>query len=447
MHGRPRPRPTVPSGASGVDLSAVSTGSSHAPDRIERCAGSLRGAAGSRHRPQVRRRCGVASGRRPPPGGRVHDRGERSLRGAGQGIQAEATFFAFERSTSGRPACRDRRHVALRTRSVRRRTPEPRREPPSGGRGSLQVVAPDWHPDRSQRSRCATVPAQGSCGRLPLREGAGRLARRSAFGRVDIRFGGCGGARCVRNKGSPGEPRARSGGTPSGHATDSPVAQRLEDRAPRSGWKRSRRHDRRGNASTAARGGERSGGCGVGGNRPSLRAYASQQVVKPGEPQDRQPAATCWTANRWRKPSKRGGTARAERVLTRGGAGPKWRFGVAGVDTGRRCRWRGEQAVVEGVGTPPGRRGQDPRQGWPEDGGRGGMAVSEVRHEAHRVPPHAGGGWWVRDEHPSVAHHVGSEVPRHRQEPPTELRIPAGIGCRKAPPRVCRRPSRASRSS
>lgn len=174
VRGRPRHRPVRLFGdVRDADLRAVFEGSSHAPERIERCAGSLRGAAGSRHRPQARGRCGVGSGRRPPQGGRAHDRGERSLAGAGQGIRAGQIALVSERSTSGRPACRDRRHVTLRTRSVRRRTPRPRREPLREGVRSVRILRSASPSHSSQRSRCAAVPAQGLRSRLPSRRGAG----------------------------------------------------------------------------------------------------------------------------------------------------------------------------------------------------------------------------------------------------------------------------------
>lgn len=224
--------------------------------------------------------------------------------------------------------------------------------------------------------------------------------------RVDARFGGCGGRGFARNEGSPGEPRARTVGTPAGRATDSPAAQGLEDHSPRSGWKRSRRHVRRkrvvrcAGRGTLWRVGRRRGTAVTGrvrvtGGRETRRTPGSAAGCNMP---DGRPVEEAVEAGRNRK----GGTCPdawwrgTEAALRRRGSGHRSERSMEG-RTGRRggsgCSRRAARA-----GTPSGvaRRRRSGRS-----------TVPEVRQEAQWRLPHAGSGRWVRDQHQIIARRAG----------------------------------------
>ena len=147
--------------------------------------------------------------------------------------------------------------------------------------------------------------------------------------------------------GSPGEHRARR----AGNGPQSPRPPRWS-KAPRSrrslfgGAVNGEGARARGDAGDGYRGGARLWRAHAPeGTRRSACGTAGARATKPGEPQDRQPAATCRRAFGWRKPSRRWETARTERV--RRLAAPGRSDGDR--ETGRRrgrtrprwCRWRG----------------------------------------------------------------------------------------------------------
>lgn len=173
-------------------------------------------------------------------------------------------------------------------------------------------------------------PPGGRRGLASLRgpaAGLPRVARRSRRAR---------GSRTRR--GSPGEPRPRR----AGHGA-------AAERTPR--WSKASRSSgplrravngegaaARGDAGTATAGGERSGGHRTGEEARARGSTACARASKPGEPQDRQRAATCLRASGWRKPSRRWKTARTERVR-------RWqRRAEARRRTGNRRSERGSHA-------------------------------------------------------------------------------------------------------